>query len=522
MPGSSKVADMCRPFLAVALFAVAAAPLRGDATLKTPDVKPLDDVWEAAYVENDSGVNVKIGYVHLTSAFVGKGEQQLIRTTKELRFTINRGDTPAELKADVSADESADGTVAAVRAKIWLGKDRVQTITATVIEGTKVRVSADGELKSEREFRWDPKCVGLAREQTLLRDKQAKPGDEFTYRYFEPQVTNFVTVRVVIGNAENVVLPGGLKRKLVKAVATPNPLKLGNGGLLQLPAASHWFDAKSYEIVKTQSAIEELGVVTLLRTSKVAALAPNGKVPDLMKRQSIYLSAAVPDIHERDDAVYRITFKGDAKPKELVSTDDRQKIESAEGNTFTLRVTARHRPIKIDQEEKVGDEFLKSNYFITSADKLVQELAERAAGKTRDPWEKAKKIEDFVLHFMKAVDYSEALAPADHVARTAAGDCTEYAMLTAAMCRAQGIPSRTAIGLVYVNNLLGRPGLGFHMWTEVFVKGQWLGLDATRGFVGPGHIKITDHSWDNVISFVPLLPVKGFIQANPAIEVVGK
>ena len=35
------------------------------------------------------------------------------------------------------------------------------------------------------------------------------------------------------------------------------------------------------------------------------------------------------------------------------------------------------------------------------------------------------------------------------------------------------MPSRTAIGLVYVNNLLGKPGLAFHMWTEVFVKGQW-------------------------------------------------
>ena len=62
------------------------------------------------------------------------------------------------------------------------------------------------------------------------------------------------------------------------------------------------------------------------------------------------------------------------------------------------------------------------------------------------------------------------------------------------------------------------------MWTEVFVQGQWIGLDATigQGSIGPGHIKITDHSWADVISFTPLLPVKGFIMANPTIEVVGK
>ena len=82
---------------------------------------------------------------------------------------------------------------------------------------------------------------------------------------------------------------------------------------------------------------------------------------------------------------------------------------------------------------------------------------------------------------MKPADYTEAMAPADHVAKTRSGDCTEYAMLAAAMCRAQGVPSRTAIGLVYVNNLLGKPGLAFHMWTEVWIKGRWLPLDATLG-----------------------------------------
>ena len=125
---------------------------------------------------------------------------------------------------------------------------------------------------------------------------------------------------------------------------------------------------------------------------------------------------------------------------------------------------------------------------------------------------------------MKVADYTEAMAPADHVAKTRTGDCTEFAMLTAAMCKAAGVPARTAIGLVYVDNLLGKPGLAFHMWTEVFVNGQWLGIDATlgQGSIGPGHIKITDHSWDGVISFTPLLPVKGFIMANPTIEVVGK
>ncbi|HJZ92045.1 MAG TPA: transglutaminase-like domain-containing protein [Gemmataceae bacterium] len=510
--------------LSLVSLALLASPLFADGTLKTPSLKPLDEVWEAAYVQNDRGVDVKIGHIHLTSAPVDRDGKKLIRTTKELRFEIARDSSKAEMKADVSSDEDAEGKVHAIKAKLWLGKDRVQVLDCTVIEGPKIRITADGEFKYQTEFRWDPNCVGVAGEQTLLRDRKAKPKDTFTYRYFEPQVANYVAVRVEVKDKEQVALPGGLKRELLQVIATPDPLKLKDGQKLQLPAATFWVDPVSYDTIKTQMDIAEIGVVSLIRTSKVAALAPNGQVPDLMKRQSIFLKAPVPDMHDRESIVYRVTFKGDAQPKELIATDARQTIKNANGKTFELHVTARRKPERLVAEEKVGAEFLKSNYFINSDDAKVKELAAKAVGTARDPWEKARKIEGFVRNFMRPVDYTEAMAPADHVARTASGDCTEYAMLTAAMCRAEGVPSRTAIGLVYVNNLAGKPGLAFHMWTEVFVNGQWLGLDATlgRGSIGPGHIKITDHSWDGVISFTPLLPVKGFIMANPTIEVMGK
>src|SRR5215211_5786590 len=165
------------------------------ATLKTPDPKPLDEVWEAAYVRNDAGTDVKIGHVHMTSVPVEKDGQKLVRTTKELRLVVGRADAKAEMKADVSSDEDADGKVHAVSAKIWLGKDKVQRIDCEVLEGNKVRVTAGVGAGQTQVFNWDPANVGLAREQTLLREKKVKPGDEFTYRYYEVQVTHPITVR---------------------------------------------------------------------------------------------------------------------------------------------------------------------------------------------------------------------------------------------------------------------------------------------------------------------------------------
>jgi hypothetical protein len=66
------------------------------------------------------------------------------------------------------------------------------------------------------------------------------------------------------------------------------------------------------------------------------------------------------------------------------------------------------------------------------------------------------------------------------------------------------------------------PVFGYHMWTEVYVQGQWLSLDATlgKGSIGAGHIKITDHSWHDTRSLAPLLPVMRVMLGKPAIEVV--
>jgi transglutaminase-like putative cysteine protease len=152
---------------------------------------------------------------------------------------------------------------------------------------------------------------------------------------------------------------------------------------------------------------------------------------------------------------------------------------------------------------------------------LVQKHATAAVGIETDPWKKAQLIESWVLRNMKPINFSEAMSPASEVAHTLEGDCTEYAMLAAAMCRAVNVPSRTAIGLVYHLDR-GRPMLSYHMWTEVWVNGSWLALDATlgAGSVGPAHLKITDHSWYETRSMTPLLPVMRVMMNKPKVEVV--
>jgi transglutaminase-like putative cysteine protease len=190
------------------------------------------------------------------------------------------------------------------------------------------------------------------------------------------------------------------------------------------------------------------------------------------------------------------------------------------GNTFEMHVQAIRQPQPIENPGEAKDEFIKSCTFLNCDDAKVKERAERAVGKETDPWKKAQLIESWVHDNMR-VNFATPFTTAGQTARDLEGDCRQHGMLATAMCRAAGIPARTAVGLIYVHHRQRGPVMGFHMWTEVWVKGQWLAIDATlgQGSVGADHIKITDSSWYDVQSMTPLLPVTRAI-GKVTIEVV--
>jgi transglutaminase-like putative cysteine protease len=110
---------------------------------------------------------------------------------------------------------------------------------------------------------------------------------------------------------------------------------------------------------------------------------------------------------------------------------------------------------------------------------------------------------------------------ASQVCRDLEGDCRQHAVLTAALCRAAAVPARTAVGVIYVREPGRSPVFVFHMWTEVHVAGQWLGVDATlgQGGIGATHLKIADQSWRDTQTLAPLLPVVRVL-GKVAIDVV--
>jgi transglutaminase-like putative cysteine protease len=138
---------------------------------------------------------------------------------------------------------------------------------------------------------------------------------------------------------------------------------------------------------------------------------------------------------------------------------------------------------------------MRPTRFVQSHDKKIVTLAHLAIGNTNDAGIAARKIEDFVANYIENKNLSVGYASAAEVAVSRQGDCSEFAVLTAALCQAVGIPAQVVTGVAYVDDWSGFQGFGGHAWTQAYIGDKWVGLDsafksAGRGGFGPGHIAL--------------------------------
>jgi hypothetical protein len=499
---------MRRPILlpgVVLFFALAAIQAQ------QPPARVVKETWDAAYVEG-----APAGYFHTVVQEVERDGRKLLVTTVSMDLKIRRYGELVSLRLESGTEETPDGKVVGV----FLAQhdERGKLVQTGRVADGKLHISVGGQPRAV--VPWDDAVIGLQAQDRLPAEKKAKPGDNLEFRNYELALLTAVRVRLGVKAMEEVEVleapradpkapPARVRRSLLRVEAVPDRIEV-RGNPIQLPKLINWLD-KDYQPLRAQLELPGLGVVTLYRTTEAVARREviAALLPDLGRNTLIALNRPLDNVHQAREVVYRITLPADEEnPASAFVRDARQEPGPARGPVFDLRVRAVREPVPVRNPAPAAPEFLESSHFLTSADEKVRELAAKAVGRETDPWKKARLIEKWVHDNMRG-DSGVGFSTAAQIARELRGDCRQHALLTAAMCRAAGVPSRTALGLVYVRDPERGPVLGFHMWTEVYIDGQWLGIDAVlgQGSVGPGHLKIADHSWHDVQTLAPLLPV---------------
>src|SRR6185369_1750667 len=191
----------------------------------------------------------------------------------------------------------------------------------------------------------------------------------------------------------------------------------------------------------------------VVRTTKADALKPTDAKFDLLVASTVPLKQDLPNAHTTRRAVYRAHLKSGSIAG-LFSQDLSQQVKAIDDQTSQITVTAvrPNKPETIDpslKEASPTTEDLSSSNFIQSDDLVITQMAARIAPNETDPWKVACALEKFVAQTVHNKNFSTAFATAAEVARSLEGDCTEHAVLLAALCRARQIPARVAVGLVY-------------------------------------------------------------------------
>ncbi len=122
--------------------------------------------------------------------------------------------------------------------------------------------------------------------------------------------------------------------------------------------------------------------------------------------------------------------------------------------------------------------FLASEELVESDDPEIRALAAAVGGETdREMAAEICRLVGRLLDYRRETENRGALA----ALRRGWGNCTDYSHLMVALCRAKGIPARTARGLL-VERSFGEGEFGefLHRWVEVHLEGcGWVTFDPT-------------------------------------------
>jgi hypothetical protein len=473
---------------------------------------PQQEYWEVVLIRG-----ARVGYVRTTITPERRDGRDLVRIEGINHLVFQRGGEKGVLDSEFTSLETPDGQLIEFATVTQMGTEKSKT-TGRVV-GDKLEIQADtlGKTVTNR-IAWSPEYGGFYALEQSLRRKPMRPGEKRSLRLLLLGFNELVTAELAARDYERTPLLTGSYDLL----RIDSQLVFADGR--KLPSTG-WTD-RTGEILKNSS---EMMSMESYQVTKAEALDEKdlGKI-DLLAGMAVQLKQPLIGAHQAKRITYQVALEhGD--PAAVFVSGPSQEVKSIDPHTAAITVYAL-RPGQgggnshaADDPPTAGDR--QPNNTIQSDDPAVVALAKEGAGDAKDPWTVAVALERYVNHIIQKKDFSQAFATAAEVARSREGDCTEHAVLLAALARARGIPARVAMGLVYVDRA---QAFLYHMWTEVFIEGdgRWIAIDATlaQGGIGAGHLKLAHSNLKGVSpysSFLPVVQVMGQLQVEVKRMVAG-
>ncbi len=437
--------------------------------------------WQACYLQGD-----KIGYAETSTRRLQEDGRELIETSSHNRIRVKRFGNDIQLDVETTSVETPAGEVLRFESKTISGADP-DTISGRregdqmLLETTIAGKRSSSQMPCGRDVR------GFHGVEQSLERAPLLPGQQRRLGLLLPLMSQVVVAQVELAARD--LEPTKLLDRTEPLLYIDESMTLPG----EKPAPIHsslWTDRAGRVLKLSPESVAGMEEINY-RTTRAVALADTGVARfDLGNDPIVKIDKPLPAPWQTKRVRYRVELDG-KDPAELFPASATQQVTSKGPHTAEILVLAPDLAAKTPSGAKPTPQETSPSGMVQSDDPTIAAMAREARGSSKDPLTVARSLEKFVYDKVATKDFSQAFSSALEVARSKQGDCTEHAVLLAALARASGLPSRVAIGLVYVEQ---KQGFGYHMWTEVYIDGRWLPLDATlgRGGIGASHLKLSD------------------------------
>lgn len=426
----------------------------------------------------------KVGYcVHSRNE-----NDQTVTTNEKSSITISRFGIPIMVTTDDTYLETKQGLPLSFDSS-QLMSGLSQKIKGTVNSSGKMQITTSSIGQPQQStVQWPKNAVMLEGARLLQIKNGLKEGTNYQMSVYVPNLMQAVTTTVLIGPAETIELMG--EKQTAYKTVTMMQTQVG-----QLKTIS-WVDS-DFNLKK--SLLPFMGMQFEMVACTEEAAMGSVEIKELSSAMFVDCPVALNNVSQIKSIGYRLVAKKPGQKFSLPQTDNQRVTVKKDGVVYVaispVKASEKYTlPMRnLDTEKRQA---LQPTPYLQSDNVKIKQLAKQAVGNTKNAAQAARKIESFTSRYITLKDMSVGYASAAEVAQSRQGDCTEFAVLATALCRAAGIPARVVIGIAYIDEFEGMfQKFGGHAWYEAWIGNKWVGYDAAFKSRGqgydPGHIALS-------------------------------
>jgi hypothetical protein len=435
--------------------------------------------WRGIYYRGE-----KIGFA--VGQVVAAGDGFEMQEDGRMRMALLGADTVAILKTTARVDRNF--VLQSFDFSLDPGTGPIRISGAVNGLQLALTVTTPGGTRTETRAMTEPPALALNLGRRLAASG-LRTGDRHALQVFDPATLSNAPMTIVVG-----------KRELIRQAGLPLPvfrLDMQFAGL----STTSWI-TDTGEVVREESA---LGMLVVKEEPDVAQRMA---VSQRERGDLIQAAAIVPAAKYRIDdprSVRRIVLRltGAGLPAGDLNGAGQTVSSAAAGEqTIEIRDT---REIAPGAADPAAGNYLAAEPLLESD---APEIIAEARAAVRDAVSARDRAERLVRHVNALLEKKPTVSipSAREVLRTKIGDCNEHTALFVAMARAAGIPSRIAVGLVYVNG-----AFFYHAWPEVYLTSargaEWVPVDPTLNQfpADATHLRIARGGLDKQTLVLPLI-----------------